>query len=72
MRLSDSLQHLVLTSDLAETEYSYQSPGKVTTTYFIDVFITNSFRLLSVPNEIADIPTKKRTVMVRAQQRSRR
>jgi hypothetical protein len=40
-------------------EKSCQRPGEVITTDFIDGFITNNFRLISVPNKIPDLPNKK-------------
>jgi hypothetical protein len=39
-------------------EYSCQRPGEVITTDFIDGFITNNFRHLSVPNKIPDLKNK--------------
>jgi hypothetical protein len=40
-------------------EHSSQRPGYVITRDFIDSFITNNFRLLSVPNKIPDLPNEK-------------
>jgi hypothetical protein len=40
-------------------QYSSQRPGEVITTDVTDGFIINNFRLLSVPNEIPDLPNEK-------------
>jgi hypothetical protein len=39
--------------------YSSQRPGEVTTRDLIDDFITDNFRLISVPNKIPDLPNEK-------------
>jgi hypothetical protein len=40
-------------------EYSSQIHGDVSNMDFIDSFITNNFRLLSLPNKIPDLPNRK-------------
>jgi hypothetical protein len=39
-------------------EYTFHRPGRIITD-LIDGFITNNFRLISVPNKIPNLPNKK-------------